>query len=248
MRELLIPFILIISSLSCLGQDTILYKSWVDNQGSLFEINNKQIITDGDTYRYKISHDTLLLRQYNHWNDARFKDVIFKIKKLSNDSLILKPLNRTTLNLYKNQSIIRLVDIQLVKDDSFIFEKLYFSSSTCYGYCPAFQLVIESNRNVKFISEKNTGITKGYYKGFLTRKEYSKLLELLRKYPIDCFPSNYIVSIDGPVHHLIVWHSGNKKEIKGGIDSLLTQDLMTFLYTCNKKAILWPTFKRFNIL
>lgn len=250
MKTILISTVLLFSLITCFGQDSLLNNMWVDSYGNLFKIDDKQIINDGpkysqSTYKYKISDSTLLMKQVTNWNDPRYKELKFRIKKLSNDSLVLNPLNRAAFTFSNNQPI-ELVDLQFIKDDSFVFEKLYFSSSTCYGKCPALTIVIESNREVKFISGKNTGIIKGNYKGFLTKKEYSKLIEILKKYPIEYLPSNYSIAIDGPVHHLIVWHNGIKKEVQGDIDSQLTQDLIIFLTQCHKNAILWPTFKKHN--
>ncbi len=253
MRILFIIAFLVASFLTLQGQDTVLFKSWVDNQGDIFQINDKQIIVDGPhcftgTYQYKVLNDTLIMRTLSYWDDPRNKGLIFKISKLTGDSLMLKPLNNNAHTLFNTKSLITLVDLRIVKDDSFVFEKLYFSSSTCWGKCPALTIVIESNRRIKFISEKYTGVLKGSYKGSLTKKEYARLIEILKRYPVDSFPSNYTPWMDGQTHHLIIWHNGVRKEIHGSIDSQLTQDLIAFLITCHRNAILWPSFKKLSQL
>jgi hypothetical protein len=254
MKTLLNIGILIVLSYSILGQDNELYKTWVDNHGNLFKIDSTQITHDGlniyfPTYKYKQYNDTLLLRPFLYWNDSRFEDVIFLIKKVTIDSLILKPLSSMSnkIGLGENESTIRLVDYKLVKNDSFKFEKIYFSSTTCMGNCPGMEILIDSSRNVLFIGKANTGLHQGYFIGKLSKRKFYKLIDILKKYPIDYLPENYGYPLDAPEHYLIIWYNDSSKSMVGYINLKLTNYLIRFLSSVYKKIRLHRTFKKFEI-
>lgn len=254
MKTLLNVSILIVLSCSIFGQDRELYKTWVDNNGNLFKIDSSQITHDGlniyfPIYKYKKYNDTLILRPLLYWSDSRFEDVIFIIKKVTTDSLILNPLSSMSkkLGLSGNESTIRLVDYKLARNDSFVFEKIYFSSTTCMGNCPAMEILIDSSRNVLFIGKAKTGLHHGYFKGKLSKRKFDRLIEILKKYPVEYLPENYGYPLDAPEYNLFIWYNDSSKSMSGYINLMLTNDLIGFLGSGYKKAGLRRTFNKFEI-
>jgi hypothetical protein len=123
MRFLLFTILLTLLFNFSFGQSSLLFKTWVDKHGNKFSIHDEQIKHNGlqiyfPIYRYQQKNDTLLLRPLLYKNDSRFKVVLFSIKNLTKDSLILIPLNEIASSLGSHENIITLIDSSLMRNES----------------------------------------------------------------------------------------------------------------------------------
>ncbi len=93
--------------------------------------------------RYSLE-DNILIVQPDTVNDPDAEQLKYTIAKLTADSLFLQPVVNDTMR----KKHIRMEKIK--EANSLVPEKIFFTSSGCYGSCPSMILEIDSSRNFLF--------------------------------------------------------------------------------------------------
>ncbi|GEM_PF-3459926 len=123
------------------------------------------------------------------------------------------------------------------KQDKFVFEKIIFHSSRCFGTCPRIDLEIDSNQNVYVSREffKTKGETEieysGQFRGSLEHNDYKKLITLLGAANLHNLNFPNVTCCDAPIITIIVYFNGQRKYFKSMTPPNDAQELVTFLKT-----------------
>jgi hypothetical protein len=181
----------------------------------------------------------------------------YKIIKLTSDTLLIHPQTKYSKVFIENEDesfaarfhsnpenvdlnendVYVFVDKLILYDSALIFDKLYFSSTPCYGFCSAMEFEIDSQGNFYFIGKMNTGKYKGKFQGKLTTNQLDTLKEILKSSALDFIPESLGGGIDSPDYNLIVSYNGKVKEIIGGhAYPYFNKPLFEFLLTIFEKV------------
>ncbi|MGN6179641.1 MAG: DUF6438 domain-containing protein [Mucilaginibacter sp.] len=139
-----------------------------------YDSNLNRRIYSGNTGRYKIKGDNLLL--FTPYN----KSEEYKLLTLNDDSLRFESYG--DILLFKHYKI--------TKHNSPEFDKIIVSASGCYGSCQAMDIMINANGNVLF-NGKHLTTLKGWYTGRIPKDEYRKLQNSFRQSNFDSLKNYY---------------------------------------------------------
>lgn len=126
--------------------------------------------------RYSLE-DNILIVQPDTVNDPDAEQLKYTIAKLTADSLFLQPVVNDTMRR-------KLIRMEKIKEaNSLVPEKIFFTSSGCYGSCPSMILEIDSSRNFLFYGILYTE-AKGGYRGKINAGLYNELCRKIRQLPL----------------------------------------------------------------
>ena len=112
--------------------------------------------------------------------------------------------------------------------DSIGFEKLYFESTRCYGFCPELKISIDKSGSIQFTGGKFAAL-QGDHTGQLTATQLKELVALLKKAELDKIIGNKQVNEDLPTYTLAINYNGKTVELKSSIPPLVTEPLRKWL-------------------
>ena len=188
---------------------------------------------------YHFSSDTLLIAwQFPVVSDSvRMKTAVdlYRIVKLSRDSLILSELPTQEFSLV-DQSPLVFVDSAFINDTGLTFNRLTFSTGSCFGQCPVLEISIDSEGNVRFQGEQYTNPFIGSYVGHLPLEWMRRFMMILQRSRIDHIRDHSAWSVDAPIRRLRITFSGKTKVIEGTDFSPLNWRLFTVLEDAYKEA------------
>ena len=116
-----------------------------------------------------------------------------------------------------------------------MWQKILFSSTTCYGTCPAMSLQIDNTRQIKFRGDINA-VKQGYYTAFLPDQLYREFLRILAISELDR-PENLVMfNIDASTYKLEVHYNNKVKFIKSSFFPYVTNDLLNYLLNLPKRV------------
>ena len=156
----------------------------------------------------KLTRDTLLIHPLTKYSKVFIenKDKSYSWKFHSDPNSV--ELNDTDQYVFVTEKLLYKTDLD--------FNKLYFSSTPCYGTCPSMEFEIDSIGNIVFLGKMNTGKYKGKYSGKLTNNQFAELQEILKSSALDYFPEQLSGGIDAPDYTLFFSYNGKIKVVKGG--------------------------------
>ena len=141
-------------------------------------------------------------------------------------------------------------------DSTFIFTKLIFHTSTCYGNCPVMHLEISEDRTVKFsgnyFKDENfyeiDSARSGNFTGQLPEEIYDELIELIiqSNLPTENNTSENILCCDGAVKTIILYQNGVRKYYKAMFEAKPMKELVSYLYTFPEKLELTAVDENFR--
>ncbi|HUM51019.1 MAG TPA: DUF6438 domain-containing protein [Chitinophagales bacterium] len=192
-----------------------------------------------EKYVFEKKYSVFQLIQFNKYlgvNKLEKKVISYKIEKLTADTLIIRPLTKYSkvfvenedksyatkyhvnpkyVELNNNDTYV-FVDKSIIHDKHLIFDKLFFSSSSCLGSCPSMEIEIDSIGNISFNGRMHTGAYNGNYFGKLPKEKLETLIEILKSSSLENIPTTLGGGIDSPNYNLIVSYNNQIKEITGG--------------------------------
>jgi hypothetical protein len=188
---------------------------------------------------YHLSSDTLQIAwQYRVGSDSasvRSAFDSYRIVKLSQDSLILSQLPDQEYSLVDRRPKI-FVDSAIINDTRLAFNRLTFSTTSCFGQCPVFKISIDSKGRVKFRGEQNTSPFIGSYVGQLPLEWMRSFVEILQRSRVEKIRDHVPWSMDAPVRRLRITFNGKTKAIEGTDFSPLNSRLFSVLEDAYKEA------------
>lgn len=222
-----------------------IYKAWVGEQLQYLEITSKTVNFDYgyrlDDFGFLYNDSVLTLIDYFYTQGKirkQHEDYVYKIIKLTDDTLVLSPLNAEAARLINNQQRITFIDRSLIYDSLFQFQKIYFSGTGCYGNCPAMKLEIDSSGKIIFLGEYNTGVYKGLHEGYLNRQQLDSLIDLLSRSDLDRFPTILGHAIDAPTYQFKFHYNGKERTSKGYFVPCLDLPMLYYLLSIYKRVSL----------
>ncbi len=174
--------------------DTSYYAKWIINNGIRSE--GKVDIT----FHKFIKNDSLYRVTYKY--------LVGKILKANSDTLIIDKIEGYGFP-FKYQNQYKFYNDTLLYDLNLNVDTIEFSSSLCYGSCPAIALKIDKGLNLEFWGGKNAD-KQGFYKGEITKSQFDKFESLIRIANIENNDSEFYPPIDAPYVELIIDYNDNK--------------------------------------
>jgi hypothetical protein len=158
-----------------MGQSS-LFKKWIGEQNETLILTSKHATYSYFDAKYQmLQHDSLLIFK-DHEDTIRYRVI-----HLTSDSLTVTPIGKRTLKLTSSRETYRFHAAPLFDKKTFVFQKIYFSGTSCYGDCPDMKVDIDSTGHFYFQGNYKTGDFHGLYEGQLTSKQLDKLVVLIKK-------------------------------------------------------------------
>lgn len=167
-----------------------------------------------DNYYLEILQDTISFqhRYYSsseNYNKLHILKYDMKIVEQNDSILIIKPIGDHTKRFFQKSEPIKFVKRDYIKNEHFLFEKLIFHTSECFGTCPVIDLEISNTRSVRLNIKSYP-----YYKaensasfsGELSDKLYKELIHLLiisKISDLNMNPDPRMLCCDGAIKTLI---------------------------------------------
>ena len=136
----------------------------------------------------------------------------------------------------------------------FLFSRLTFHTTACFGSCPAISLNLYSDRQIEvsrtiykpnFKGKVDSALT-GNYKGHLNEKDFKKVISLLKKINWDTLTFPKIFCCDAPIRTIIILYNGKLEKFKSMQPPKETNDLFSFLSGLASKTSLIKYNKIFH--
>jgi len=117
----------------------------------------------------------------------------------------------------------------------FKLSKIVYHLSRCNGTCPSIDLEIDSNKavyvNREFYKTKSEldSANSGRFKGSLSPKQYTTLVDVLKKIHLDSLEFPPVGIVDLPETTIIVSYNGKRKHLNSVRPPVVANDLITLL-------------------
>lgn len=232
-------------------QEVTIKKTWIGANHTSLKLfdNNNARVKHNNNFHYKITNNQLKLIHISDTVRNDNRDEVYQILKLTSDTLILKSISKFQWLLGKNDSLL-FIDSTKINDEHFKFEKLFFSSTRCFGPCPAMKLEIDSIGNFFFFAEflRESDFNEpvqyteeeelnGLYQGKLKSKDLKELKSILQHGWLDNFPEDPDggSGADDAQYFTFVFHyNGKSKYSHGMLIPYFDQKLLSFLLNIYK--------------
>ena len=266
MKKILLLTLIIFYNIS-FGQFENLKGNWVSEENEMISIvgNEKSTLTskiNSDDFYLKIKSDTLSFQSKYYTSSDNYKKVIIdrydlKILDLNDSLLVVKPISNFSKEFFGSENIITFKNQEFINDKTFMFDKLVFHTSSCFGSCPIINLEIASDRNIKinrsYIKDR-TESSKDFEKsenfiGKIPEIEFKKLIELIIKSKITTLKDtkdNNMFCCDGAIKTIIVYHNGKRNYFKAMFEPKMVSELIKFLYQIGGKTEMEKASKEFK--
>jgi hypothetical protein len=137
-----------------------------------------------------------------------------KILKATNDSLVIKK-NSGTGIFSEQKEIYRFYNDRLRYDPDLELDTIEFSSTTCFGTCPAFAIKIDKGLNLYFWGGEYA-IKEGFYRGKIKKSFFNKLQNMVRIARIEQFHGELGILVDGSSQEIIFDYNQSKSNHVSG--------------------------------
>lgn len=238
-------FFLTFSSAIC--QKPTLNKLWVGDADNYLQVDKDAVRIERcfnyqgkrhimqAAYHYKIIGDTFRIIKPEYYDSSNHDYII---KDFTADLLTLIPLNKYWRTLYVSDTpkeTLTFRDRNKVYTDSIKFQKIHFSSTTCYGFCPELSFEIDSSKQMRFKGGKHA-VKEGQYNAVLSDQLYAELLKILAISELDKLKDLNQLNIDAPTYTLEVYYNGKTKFFKSFRFSYIATGLLNYLIELPKKV------------
>jgi len=245
--RLILTFIGLLTCSFALSQKIALEKLWIGDANNyllvdsdavrvecLYEYQGKKNVTK-HAYRYFLIGDTLRIVEPEVHGS---KNHDFIIKSLTKGELKLSALTANSRILAFTEiprKDLAFQDQQGIYTDTINFQKILFSSTTCYGTCPAMSFQIDNTKLMKF-SGDTFAVKRGHYTAVLPDQLYNELLNILAISELDKLENIGSFNVDVATYMLEVHYNNKVKLIKSSFFPYVTNKLLNFLVEAPKRV------------
>ncbi|MDH7461550.1 DUF6438 domain-containing protein [Chitinophagaceae bacterium 26-R-25] len=245
--KLILTLIVFFASSFAFSQKIPLNKLWVGDANNHLEVDSDAMRVeyvleyDGKkhlikrAYRYLTISDTLRVVEHD-FNGNKNHDFI--IETLTTDELKLVSLDPDSRLLAFTEipkKVLTFRSRQMISTDTIRLEKILFSSTTCYGVCPAMEFQIDNKKQMKFHGD-NYAVKKGSCTAVLTDQLYDELLKILAVSELDKLIDPKQFNIDAPTFTLEVHYNNKVRFFKSAFFPYEANELLRFLLEIPKKV------------
>lgn len=221
-------------------KDAIRFETFYPGHGNILTAKN-----------YLLIKDTLRIFQNDfHYNRSLNAD--FLITSAKKEEICLTPIDTNAAlltNLITGTGVkkeMRFNDISSIYTDSIRFEKIIFSSTTCYGSCPGMTLHLDSNKQLKFIGRKYA-VRQGSFTSVIPGSLIKELIEILKISELDKIESNNQTNIDAPTYTIEIQYNNKVKYLRACMQPFVTDKLLQYLLALPGKLNLVETKNNLDI-
>ncbi|NOT90236.1 DUF6438 domain-containing protein [Ferruginibacter sp.] len=239
------------------SQQGLLQNVWIGQGTYYLSVDSQYVILedrkDGDKlhpyksvyYFYETVKDTLVLYR-DDIKESSSKIILFKFlikksnsKELSLEKLFVK-LDRSHFSHFNNiywEDSLKFFNFKSQPNlytDTIKFEKIKFSASKCYGFCPDMKFEIYNDKSIKFWGG-NGSLKTGYFKGRLSDSLYNELIFLLKISDLDRTANANKFNVDAPYYAIEVHYNSKCNFMHTSFLPLIYKKLEKFLLGLYKK-------------
>jgi hypothetical protein len=239
MRKLFFISLITINLFACSNKkEASIKKTWIGSNMQYLKINDTSFCTKGSHmegyYSYALNNNTLSL-SYHDWMENRAITIYYKILRLTNDSLILKPFQGDSKKLLRDSSTLYYIDSIKKITPSIRLEKIsYYRQGGSLGSAPI-RIEIDSVGAVFFSGEIDSAKRICLYQGKLKLSDLTKLKSILQRSYLDDFPIDLESASDASWHRFVIHYNGKKKESTGSMIPYYGMELCMFMENIYKK-------------
>ena len=228
--------------------DTTIHKVWVSENLQSLSLIKKNVyfedILENCKLIYKYNDTTFAIRRY-FWKhgiyEQQHEDYVYKILRLTNDTLIISPENEIAAGLIGNRETYTFTDKKALYKENLKFQKLFFTRSFGIAFSPTIKLAIDSSGQVYFSSEPvpyfgRPDDLKGNFKGQLNEKQLADLIEMLKKSELDRLPIDLGLGIDCSYRYFKFYYDNKVKESEGCHSPRIIKPLIDYLILLSKSV------------
>src|SRR4030095_10925395 len=179
-------------------------------------------------YGYVFMNDTLRVIESFVKKDEHHD---FIIKERNEDNFRLIPLTQYS-RIFAFEQIpqkeLVFTSQEKVFTDTIRFEKLLFSTTSCYGICPVMTFQIDNSGLLKFKGEQNA-VKQGFYQANLSNEILSELFSILGMSELDKVENHGVFNVDASTYTLEVHYNNKVKFIKTAFVPFVLDKLLDFL-------------------
>lgn len=248
--KLILSSICLLLFSSAFSQHPIIDKLWVgdvenymkiDSLGMRVQYNYKykgKYNLATNSFKYTLSGDTLhLVEELNNSEKHDFLIITFP-----NEDLKLIPITRYLWTLANPSYMLTEFNFRSqehIYTDTIKLEKIVFSSTNCYGACPALSLEIDNNKQMKFIGSFYA-IKTGPHTATLSEEQYTELLKILAISNLDKLEKAGRLNIDLPTYGVEVHYNHKIRYLQTSFIPLIADKLVRYLRDLPTKVELKP--------
>jgi len=224
-----------------------IHKIWIGENLEYWSLEKKNVSFENCGMIFnncKLIHKdtTFTIRKY-FWKAGKIarqhEDYIYRILKLTNDTLIISPENQEAARLINNRQTYTFTDKNNFYKDNLKFHKLFFSGHNPMTFSPKITLEIDSLGQIFVFSEpiphfEKPNDLKGLYKGQLSNKQLADLILLLKRSKLDMLSGDLGIIIDGTYYNFKFHYDNKVIEGKGCNIPHINKPLFDFLRTIHE--------------
>jgi hypothetical protein len=154
----------------------------------------------GEYTNYRIKDSLLFIKETNFRREidtiSNQQTYVFKIVTFGNEKLRLIPYSKETevlLDQYNDFKKDTVTFYKVKTKNNIVPSKISFFSSVCYGICPSIIIEIDSSKRILYYGYAFTE-KKGGYKGIISSRQYSIILNKIRNLELDSIKEDYSAS------------------------------------------------------
>jgi len=245
--RLILTLIGVLTCSFALSQEVALEKLWIGEDNNYLKVDKDAVRIEyineyqgkrndiKHAYNYFLIGDTLRIVEPEVHGSTNHD---FIIKLLTKDELKL-------ISLTPNSRILAFTGIprkeltfqsqQEIYTDTINFQKILFSSTTCYGTCPAMSFQIDNKKLMKFSGDKYA-VKQGSYAAILPDQLYGELLKIIAISDLDKLEDLGNFNVDAATYKLEVHYNNKVKFIKTAFVPYVTNKLLNFLLEVPQKV------------
>ena len=252
------------------GQFDKVKGTWISSTGDVMLINdtlnksdNSNMLCTADNdegMAFYLIGDTLSFQKQYYSSATNYEKLYVDrydlvITKRTDTSLTVRPTSLLSKKFFNKKANITFIKQEFNRDNSIVFEKIIYHTTSCLGSCPTIDLEIRNDKSVylkgQFYNDNSMfetdSIKSGLFIGKLNDILFKELIDILQTCNLRkmSFPERH--GADAPVTTLIIYYNGQRKYLKSMFPPTISDKLIEFLYLISERVNLTRTNEKRTI-